>query len=70
MKNRWKLLGLIPVLVLLFYIAQLGNPGIAIGFGGLIAFLVLVTYATQPKRGQPRQKKPPIRADAELQRWL
>ena len=69
MKNHWKLLGLVPILVFLFFIAQLGSVTFTLGLGGLVALLVLVTYATRPKSGQPHQKKPPTRADAELQRW-
>lgn len=69
MRKRWKLLGLVPVLVLLFFIAQLGSVTAALGLGGLVALLVLATYATKPKSGQPHQKRPPTRADAELQKW-
>ena len=69
MRRRWKLLWLIPVLALLFVIARLGSVTFALGVGGLIAFLVLVTYVTRPKAGPPREKKPPTRAEAELQRW-
>lgn len=69
MKNRWKLLGLVALTVVLFVVVRLGSVTFALGLVGLIAALVSITYATKPRSGVAQVKKSPTRADAELQRW-
>jgi len=66
MKNTWKLLGLIPVLALLFFIAQLGSIELAVGAGGFLVVLGLLGYATRKRPGRRYDKKAPGRAEAEL----
>jgi len=69
MKSRWNLLGLVALFVAVVFIGRLGSVTFALGLAGLIAVLLLITYATRPRSGPTQQKKPPTRADAELQRW-
>jgi len=69
MKNPWKLLGLVALSVVLFFVVRLGSVTFALGLAGLITVLVLITHATRPRSGSANLKKPPTRADAELQRW-
>jgi hypothetical protein len=67
--KTWKLLGLIPVIALLFVVAQLGSIGYAIGAGGFLAVLGLFGYTTRKRPGRRYDKEAPGRAEAELQAW-
>jgi hypothetical protein len=69
MKKGWKLLWVAPTLVVLYFVSQLGSATFALALGALLGLLVLITNVTKPKRGRPHQKKPPTRADAQLQTW-
>jgi hypothetical protein len=69
MKNSWKFLGLVPVLITLFFIAQLGSVGFALGLAGFAAALGLFGYATRKRLGRRYDQNAPGRAEAELQAW-
>jgi hypothetical protein len=69
MRNPWKLLGLILMLALLFFIGQLGSVGFALGLAGFAIVLGLLGYATRRRPGRRYDKKAPGRAEAELQGW-
>ena len=69
MKRSWKLLGLIPVLMALFFVAQLGSVGFALGAAGFAIALGLFGYATRKRPGRRYDQKAPGRAEAELQAW-
>jgi O-antigen ligase len=69
MKTRWTTLGLVVLLVALFFVGRLGSVTFALAIAGLIAVLLLITFVTRPRSGLTQQKEPPTRADAELQRW-
>ena len=63
------LLWLIPVLALLFFIAQLGSIGYAVGAAGWLVVLGLFGYATRKRPGRRYDKKAPGRVEAELSGW-
>jgi len=69
MKDTWKLLWLNPGLALLFFVAQLGSVGSALGLGGYVVMLGLLGYVTRKRPGRHYDKKAPGRAEAELSGW-